>query len=84
MLTTEGVIDESPMVQVMTEVQGAEDKKTLGSKLASTVLVFTVPMLLLAIIGLFGGSFGIGMVEITLLWVIWLVGLAWVWWPRRT
>jgi hypothetical protein len=72
------------MVQVMTEVQGAEDKKTLGSKLASTVLIFTVPMLLLAIIGLFGGSFGIGMVEITLLWVIWLVGLAWVWWPRRT
>jgi hypothetical protein len=72
------------MVHVMTEVRQAKDKKTLGSKLASTVLVFTVPMLLLAIIGLFGGSFGIGMVELTLLWVIWLVGLAWVWWPRRT
>ncbi len=72
------------MAHVMTEVQRAKDKKTLGSKLASTVLVFTVPMLLLAIIGLFSGGFVMGGVEITLLWVIWLVGLAWVWWPRRT
>jgi len=46
--------------------------------------VFTVPMLLLAIIGLFGGSFAIGTVEISLLWVIWMLGLAWVWWPRRS
>ncbi len=72
------------MAHVMTEVQRAKDKKTLGSKLALTVLVFTVPVLLLAIIGLFSGSFVMGGVEITLLWVIWLVGLAWVWWPRRT
>jgi len=42
--------------------------------LASTVLVFTVPMLLLAIIGLFSGSLGIGTPELTLLWVIWIVG----------
>ena len=68
----------------MTEVQNVRVKKALGSKLASTVLVFTVPMLLLAIIGLFSGSFGIGTVEISLLWVIWVVGLAWVWWPRRS
>lgn len=68
----------------MTELQGAKDKRTLGSKLASTVLVFTVPMLLLAIIGLFGGGFAIGTPEIALLWVIWIVGLTWVWWPRRS
>ncbi len=58
-------------------------KKTFGSKLASTVLVFTVPILLLAIIGLFTGSFDIGTPEIALLSVIWIVGLIWVWRPRR-
>jgi hypothetical protein len=72
------------MVQVVTEVQQAKRKKTLGSKLASTVLVFTVPILLLALIGVLGGSFAIGTPEIALLWVIWIIGLIWVWWPRRT
>jgi len=80
----EGVIHESHVVHNMTEVQNANAKKTLGSKLASTVLVFTVPLLLLAIMGLFSGSLGIGTVEISLLWVIWMVGLAWVWCPRRS
>jgi hypothetical protein len=66
----------------MTEVQPAKGRQTLGKKLSSTVLVFTVPVLLLAIIGAAGGSFGIGTVELSLLAVIWVVGLAWVWWPR--
>ena len=60
----------------MTDITSAKDKKTLGSKLASTVLVFTVPVLLLVIIGLLSGSLAFGVVEITLLWAIWLVGLA--------
>ena len=67
----------------MTEINQAKAKRTVGSKLASTVLVFMVPILLLAIIGTIGGGVGIGMVELTLLWAIWLVGLAWVWWSRR-
>ena len=67
----------------MSEAKQAKAKRTVGSKLASTVLVFMVPILLLAIIGMIGGGVGIGMVELTLLWAIWLVGLAWVWWPRR-
>jgi hypothetical protein len=71
------------MVHVVTD-HPAENNRTLRSKVASTVLVFTVPMLLLAIIGALGGSFGIGTPEIVLLWVIWIVGLIWVWWPRRT
>ena len=71
------------MVHVMTEIQQAKGKRTVGSKLASTVLVFLVPSLLLAIIGMIGGAVGFGMVEISLLWAIWVVGLAWVWWPRR-
>ena len=83
-VTTEGVIHESPMVHVVTEVQQPNRKKTVRSKLASTVLVVTVPILLLAIIGVFGGSFAIGIPEIALLWVIWIVGLIRVWWPRRT
>jgi hypothetical protein len=66
----------------MTEVQQAKSRRTLGKKLSSTVLVFTVPVLLLAIIGAVAGSFGIGTVELSLLVVIWVVGLAWVWWPR--
>jgi hypothetical protein len=72
------------MVHVVTEVQQPSSKKTVRSKLASTVLVVTVPMLLLAIIGALGGSFAIGIPEIALLWVIWIVGLIWFWWPRRT
>jgi uncharacterized membrane protein len=67
----------------MSEVQQAKRTKTLGSKLASTVLVFTVPLLLLAIIGMLGGGLGIGTVELALLLVIWIVGLVWVWSPRR-
>jgi hypothetical protein len=66
----------------MTEVQPAKNSRTLGSKLSSTVLVFTVPVLLLAISAAVGGSFGIGLVELSLLVAIWVVGLAWVWWPR--
>src|SRR3954453_5689070 len=72
-----------PMVYVMTEAQQTKDKKTLGSRLASTVLVFIAPVLLLAIIGLFTGGVGIGVVELTFLLAIWVVGLTWVWWPRR-
>ena len=72
------------MVHVMTEAQQAERNRTLAGKVTSTVLVLTVPMLLLAIIGLLGGSFAIGTPELGLLWVIWIVGLVWVWWPRRT
>ena len=67
----------------MTDVQPTKDKKTLGSKLASTVLVFIVPVLLLTIIGLFSGGFGVGVVELSLLLLIWVVGLTWVWWPRQ-
>jgi len=72
------------MVHVMTEVQPDKGKRTLQSKLASTVLVFTVPLLVLAIIGALGGSFAIGTPELALLMVIWVIGLIWVWWPRRT
>ena len=67
----------------MTEVHSAKVKKTLGSKLASTVLVFTVPLLLGGILGLFTGSMGVGVADLVLLAVIWVVGLAWVWWPRK-
>jgi hypothetical protein len=48
--STQGVIHESGMVHVVTD-HPAENNRTLRSKVASTVLVFTVPMLLLAIIG---------------------------------
>jgi hypothetical protein len=47
-------------------------------------LVFIVPILLLAVIGMLGGSFGIGPVELTVLLVIEIVGLILVWAPRRS
>jgi hypothetical protein len=62
----------------VSEAKQAKAKRNVGSKVASTVLVFMMPILLLAIIGTIGGGVGIGMVELTLLWAIWLVGLAWV------
>lgn len=68
----------------MNDVQGTRGKKSTGSKLASTVLVFVVPWLLLAIVGIFSGSEDVGTPEILLLEVIWAMGLAWVWWPRRS
>jgi hypothetical protein len=68
----------------MNDVQRTHSKRTLGSKVVSTVLVFTVPQLLLAIIGVFTGSFDLGTPEILMLEVCWVVGLVWVWWPRRS
>jgi Flp pilus assembly protein TadB len=72
------------MVQDVTEVEQPKSERTLRSKVASTVLVFTVPILLLAIIGVLGGSLLIGIPELALIGVVWIVGLVWVWWPRRT
>lgn len=81
MLATEGTMRAGG--HDMTEFQPAKGGKSVGSKSASTVLVVTVPMLLLAVIGLFSGSLALGTVEITLLMVIWAAGLIWVWWPGR-
>jgi hypothetical protein len=78
----------SPTMKVgeprMNEIPRSRGKKTLGSKLASTVLVFVGPLLLLAIVGIFSGSEDIGTPEILLLELMWAVGLVWVWWPRRS
>jgi hypothetical protein len=46
---------------------------------SSSVLVVLVPVLLLAIIGLAGGSMDLGTPELMLLTIIWVVGLTWVW-----
>ena len=67
----------------MTEAQPVKPGRTSGGKVASSVLVLTVPLLLLAIIGAFAGTFGIGLPEIALLWLVWAIGLTLVWWPRR-
>jgi hypothetical protein len=63
--------------------QPRRDERPRG-RFASSVLVITVPLLLLALIGLVTGSNGdIGTLEIGLLALVWLVGLLWVWWPGR-
>jgi hypothetical protein len=48
-------------------------------QLASSVLVITVPLLLLAILGLVAGGMGLGTPELAGLMLIWVVGLTWVW-----
>lgn len=65
-------------------VQQGATRPTLRSKLASTVLVFAIPLLLLAVMAVFGGLLGFGSAEIGLLSLIWIVGLTWVWRPRST
>ena len=67
-----------------TPIQPDKQQSSLGSKIGSTVLLIAVPQLLLVIIGALGGGFAIGMPELALLSVIWLVGLIWIWRPRRT
>lgn len=67
----------------MTEVRQTKQRPTVESRLSSTVLLFAVPVLLLAIIGVLGGSFAVGTPELALLTVIWVVGLVWIWRPRR-
>ena len=57
-------------------------QSSLESKLGSSVLVITVPWLLLVVLGLFTGSFDLGTPELLLIQLVWLVGLVWVWRPR--
>ena len=57
--------------------------RTTWNRITSSVLVILVPILLLAVIGLATGSLALGTPELLLLTVIWIVGLVWVWRPRR-
>jgi hypothetical protein len=52
-------------------------------RVSSTVLVLVVPIFALVMIGAVTGSLAVAWPEIVLLAVVWSVGLAWVWWPRR-
>jgi hypothetical protein len=45
----------------------------------SSVLVIVVPLLLVAILGLVGGSMDLGTPELYALTLIWFVGLTWIW-----
>src|SRR4051812_2489165 len=60
----------------------SDDERPRG-RFASSVLVITVPVLLLAVLGLITGGLGVGTPELTLLMLIWVIGLLWVWWPWR-
>lgn len=57
---------------------------TVRSRLVSSVLVILVPVLLGAVLGLLTGSMGLGVADLALLVVIWVVGLVWVWRPRKS
>jgi positive regulator of sigma E activity len=51
----------------------------LLSKWTSSVLVIAVPLLVLVLVGLVTGSLDLGTVEMTILMVVWLAGLGWIW-----
>ena len=61
----------------------SSDERPRG-RFASSVLVITVPILLMALLALLtGGSGDLGTPELSLLALIWVIGLLWVWWPWR-
>lgn len=49
---------------------------------AATLVVLVAPFLLLFVIGGMTGSLDLGSRELTFIPIVWLVGLAFVWWPR--
>jgi hypothetical protein len=61
-------------------------RPTVWSLVSSIGLVVLGPYLLLAVIGIFTGSFALGEVELTLIWLVWVVGTVLVvrsWLRRR-
>jgi hypothetical protein len=59
---------------------------SVWSLVSSIGLVIFVPLLLLLLIGVFTGGFGVGTPELVLLNIIWVVGIVWVtvsWLVRR-
>jgi hypothetical protein len=67
----------------MTEVQRAEPSPTLRSKVASTGLLVAVTTLVLGTIALIGGGFAVGLPELAVLGLVWLIVLVKTWRPRR-
>lgn len=53
-------------------------------RFASSVLVFLVPLFVMSLLGAVTGSIAVGTPEVVLLWTVWIAGLTWVWWPRRS
>jgi hypothetical protein len=58
-------------------------EQSTGRKVSSSVAVVAAVFLLLVVVDLLTGGFGVGIVELTVLGVVLAVGLVWVWWPRR-
>jgi positive regulator of sigma E activity len=62
------------------------DAPSVWSLISSIGLVYFVPQLLLMVVGMLTGGFGIGTPELTLLMVIYVVGIplvVWRWLARR-
>lgn len=57
----------------------------LGRQVTTVGLILLVPVLILAVLGLFTGSLALGVPELVLLGVCWLAGLSYVygWRPRH-
>jgi hypothetical protein len=65
-----------PQLQIQTP-------RTVGRKVSLTIAVFAAAMLVGVVVDLLTGGFGMGLIELALIWVVIIAGLVRVWWPRR-
>jgi hypothetical protein len=55
----------------------------MSKRLKRTVLVLFGPLVLLLLAGSVTGSTDLGSPELDVLYPFWLIGLTYIWWPRR-
>jgi hypothetical protein len=76
------VLAHSEAVDIMLALPNPDERPQ--RRLSSSVLVITVPIFVLALLAVVtGGSGSLGTPELSILTLIWVIGLMWVWWPWR-
>jgi hypothetical protein len=66
------------------EDEGRNAPRQGRNRAGGTVVALLAPYLLVLILGGISGSYDMGSREFTFIFVIWAIGLTFVWWPRRT
>lgn len=57
--------------------------QTVGREVSLTIAVFAAAMLVVVVVDLLTGGFGMGLIELALVWVVIIAGLLRVWRPRQ-
>ena len=66
--------------QPQSQTQGP---RTVGRKVSLTIAVFAAAMLVVVVVDLLTGGFGMGLIELALVWVVVIAGLLRIWRPRH-